>query len=236
MNLMVIFSTACASAGLSQISDSRPPVTGQWKNYVSQVDDDSTKRMIELKSLIPGLVYDLRYATKNNFMHRRMYPAGTKETYLRGPAALALQKVQEELNRSGLGLKIWDAYRPYSVTVHFWELVKDERYVANPSKGSGHNRGIAVDLTIIDLTSGRELDMGTGYDHFSDTAHHTFTALPGEVLKNRSMLSSLMQKHGFKALVSEWWHYYLPDGDKFEVLDIDFRKFKKSIGKRLRPR
>src|ERR1043166_7586618 len=120
--------------------------------------------MIELKSLMPNIVYDLRYATTNNFMHRLMYPANTRNTFMRQPAVAALQKVQAELNRKGMGLKIFDAYRPYAVTVKFWELVKDERYVANPSKGSGHNRGIAVDLTIIYLDSGKELDMGTGFD------------------------------------------------------------------------
>jgi D-alanyl-D-alanine dipeptidase len=129
----------------------------------------------------------------------------------------------------GLGLKIFDAYRPYSVTVKFWELVKDERYVANPAKGSGHNRGIAVDLTIIDLKTGKELDMGTGFDNFTDTAHHTFTSLPEEVLHNRLLLKSTMEKYGFIALESEWWHYYLANGNTFELLDIEFKKLKKKF-------
>jgi len=135
--------------------------------------------------------------------------------------------VQKELNENGVGLKIFDAYRPYSVTVKFWELVHDERYVANPSKGSGHNRGIAVDLTIINLKTGRELNMGTGFDNFSDTAHQTFTSLPEEILQNRVLLKSTMEKYGFKALDTEWWHFFLTDGSRFEILDIEFKKLKK---------
>lgn len=157
-------------------------------------------------------------------MHRLMYPAGTSRSFLRMPAARALARVQQELAAQGLGLKIFDAYRPYSVTVKFWELVKDERYVANPAKGSGHNRGIAVDLTIIDLQTGRELDMGTGFDNFTDTAHQSFTDLPSTVLENRRLLRTVMEKYGFVALETEWWHYYLRDGAHFELLDIPFKK------------
>ncbi len=103
-------------------------------------------------------------------------PKILNSTFLRLPAALALRKIQYELNAKGYGLKVFDAYRPYSVTVSFWELVKDPRYVAEPTKGSGHNRGLAVDCTILNLTDRKELNMGTGFDNFTDTAHHNFTA------------------------------------------------------------
>lgn len=201
-------------------------VTTSLKEYHKQVNDDSTKQMVELKSMIPGLIYDLRYATTNNFTQQRMYLKELSITYLRRPAVSALKQVQRELNQKGLGLKIFDAYRPYSVTVKFWELIKDEKYVANPAKGSGHNRGIAVDLTIINKETGKELNMGTGFDNFSDTAHQSFIQLPKEILQNRSLLRSTMEKYGFTALETEWWHYYLPATDKYEVLDIDFEKLK----------
>lgn len=207
----------------------RPLVTDKYDEYKKQAKNDSTKKMVELKSIIPAIVYDLRYATANNFMQRLMYPAGTNSAFMRFPAANALLKVQKGLNQAGLGLKIFDAYRPYSVTVKFWELVKDERYVANPSKGSGHNRGIAVDLTIINLATGDELNMGTGFDNFTDTAHHTFTWLPEEILQNREFLKSTMQQCGFKAYSEEWWHYSWPDAAKFEILDIEFKKLKKDL-------
>lgn len=180
--------------------------------------------MVELKSRIPSVIYDLRYACENNFMQRLMYPAGTVTTFLRQPAADSLLKVQEELKKSGLGLKIFDAYRPYSVSKLFWDLVKDERYVANPAKGSNHNRGTAVDLTLIDLRSGKELDMGTGFDNFSDTAHHTFKQLPQQVLYNREKLKTIMSKFGFAPLSTEWWHYTYQSTMPFNILDISFRK------------
>jgi zinc D-Ala-D-Ala dipeptidase len=226
---ITIFLLAIPCILAAQDSTQRSQVITKPREYYKQVKDDSTRKMVELKSRIPGLVYDLRYATTNNFMHRRMYPAKTSVTFLRLPAASALLKVQQELKEKGLGLKIFDAYRPYSVTVLFWELVKDERYVANPAKGSGHNRGIAVDLTIIYLHNGAEMDMGTGFDNFSDTAHQAFTGLPEEILQNRKLLRATMEKYGFRALETEWWHYYLADGNRFELLDISFKKLKKAL-------
>ncbi len=225
---VLIFSTFVFAKVSAQDSVyTSPPVTNKRSIYKKQVEQNTEKQMIELRSLIPGLVYDLRYAGTNNFMKLQMYPKNTSITFLRLPAAIALQKVQQELNEKGLGLKIFDAYRPYAVTVKFWQLVGDERYVANPAKGSGHNRGIAVDLTIVDLKTGDELNMGTGFDNFTDTAHHAFSNLPKEVLQNRKLLKSVMEKYDFVIFETEWWHYFLKDGEKFELLDIDFKKLKK---------
>ena len=162
-------------------------------------------------------------------MHRLMYPAGTRQTFLRNPAAEALNNVQEELAKKGMGLKIFDAYRPYSVTVKFWDLIRDERFVAHPRTGSGHNRGIAVDLTIIMLKTGQELNMGTGFDNFSDTAHQGFSKLPEAVLQNRQLLRNLMEQNGFKPYADEWWHYSWPSAVKFEILDIEFKKLAKDL-------
>lgn len=205
----------------------QPPVCSSLQELQKTVQQDEDQQMVELKSICPSLVYDLRYATKNNFVSRNMYPLRTRITFLRKQPALALKRVQEELQSSGLGIKIWDAYRPYGVTVAFWDLIGDERYVANPAKGSGHNRGIAVDLTLIQTNNGIEMDMGTGFDHFSDTAHHQFRNLPMGVLKNRALLRSTMEKHGFKAYEEEWWHYSWPDPIRFELLDIPFSKLKR---------
>jgi zinc D-Ala-D-Ala dipeptidase len=228
--VLLIFSTTfLIQAHAQNPTFIRPAVTEKYDDYKKQVDKDSSKKMVEMKSIVPGIVYDLRYATTNNFMHRLMYPLNTNITFLRLPAAMALQKVQKELNQSGWGVKIFDAYRPYSVTVKFWELVKDERYVANPSKGSGHNRGTTVDLTIINLKTGQELNMGTDFDNFSDTAHHSFTNLSEDILQNRILLKTIMEKYGFKAYNEEWWHYSLADAGNFELLDIEFKKLKKDL-------
>lgn len=181
------------------------------------------KRMVDLKQQMPGLLLDLRYCTINNFTKQPLYPL-LKTTYLRKAAADSLTAIEKELNKSGLGLKIFDAYRPYSVTEKMWEPVQDDRYAADPKKGSGHNRGVAVDLTIINLATKEELDMGTGFDNFTDSAHHTFTNLSEAVLQNRLLLKNIMEQHGFKALDTEWWHYYLPNSKEYELLDIDFKQ------------
>lgn len=227
--LLIFLTIFLIPSNAQNTSFTRPAVTEKYDDYQKQVAKDPSKKMIEVKSRIPGIVYDLRYASTNNFMRRLMYPANTNITFLRVPAITALEKVQQELNQSGLGLKIFDAYRPYSVTVKFWELVKDERYVANPSKGSGHNRGTTVDLTIINLTTRLELNMGTDFDNFSDTAHHSFSSLSEDILQNRILLKTTMEKYGFKAYNEEWWHYSLADAAKFELLDIEFKKLKKDL-------
>lgn len=200
--------------------------------YLRSVKADPNKQMVELKQLMPGLVYELHYASTDNFTHQALYPAGTRHTFLRRPAATALAAVAAELKKENLGLKIFDAYRPYRVTMQFWELIHDDRYVADPSKGSGHNRGLAIDLTLIDLTSGKELDMGTGFDNFSDTAHHTFTRLPETVLNNRKKFCSIMERQGFRAFETEWWHYAWPNDREYEVLDLTFRQLRGLTGKR----
>ncbi|MCS3800397.1 M15 family metallopeptidase [Niastella sp. OAS944] len=224
MPVLIFFNVTQLRAQETSVSKYGVPVINKLTEYQLSVHKDSVKTMVELQTLVPGIVYDLRYATINNFMHRQMYIPATRHTYLRLPAARALAAVQKELNNKGYGLKIFDAYRPYGVTISFWELVKDERYVANPKNGSGHNRGLAVDLTIIDLKSRRELDMGTGFDNFTDTAHHSFTALSSGVLANRNLLKTSMEKHGFKKLETEWWHFFWTNDRGYEVLDLPFEK------------
>lgn len=205
-----------------------PEVVRSFHRHLTDARQDSMLQMVELKSWMPRLLYDLRYGTRNNFMQRPMYRPAPRHTFLRRPAARALQQAAAELGRLGYGLKIFDAYRPYSVTVAFWELVKDERYVAHPARGSGHNRGLAVDLTLTDLATGRELEMGTGFDNFSDTAHHGFSRLSDEILQRRTLLKQTMEKVGFRALETEWWHYAWPNDGRYPLLDIPFRQLKRA--------
>lgn len=189
-------------------------------SYKRSITQDSSKAMVELKALVPDIVYDIRYATTNNFARKRMYTGNIRRTFLRKPAAEALAKVQEEIRPLGFGIKVFDAYRPYSVTVKFWELLKDEKYVANPAKGSSHNRGLAIDLTLIDLKTKKELDMGTNFDTFTDSAHHSFEKLKPEIKQNRKLLREIMKKHGFEMLETEWWHYSWPNTNDYELLDL----------------
>lgn len=227
MASLIFFHVNKAVAQETTVSKYGVPVINKSTEYQASVRNDSAQKMVELQKMIPGIVYDLRYATTNNFTHRLMYSPPTRYTFLRLPAARALAAVRQELKTQGYGLKVFDAYRPYGVTVSFWELIKDERYVASPTKGSGHNRGLAVDLTIIDLKTHRELDMGTGFDNFTDTAHHNFTALSQAVLQHRKLLKEIMEKHGFNKLETEWWHYFWPNDRNYEVLDLPFDEFLK---------
>ena len=194
--------------------------------YQQQLSNDTDYRMAELHSMIPTLAYDLRYATANNFTKKQLY-RNASYTFLRWPVAKALLQAQQELQSKGYGLKVFDAYRPYRITKRMWRLIQDDRYVANPAKGSGHNRGLAVDLTVIDIRTGKELDMGTGFDNFTDTAHQTFKDLPTTVLENRNLLLQTMQKYGFQPLSTEWWHFYWPNDKQYAVLDIPFKQLKK---------
>ena len=223
--LQLTFTLIGISSIMNVVAAQPLEVVTNKKNYKQEVRKDEQQKMIELKWLIPGIIYDLQYATSNNFTGKKLYQQ-SRYTYLRLPAAMALKKVQAELQQQGRGLMIFDAYRPYSVTKMMWNLIKDERYVANPASGSGHNRGLSVDLTIVDLLTGKPLDMGTSFDNFTDTAHHNFKLLAPEVLQNRLLLKTTMEKYGFRALSTEWWHYSWPNTNGFKVLDIDFRKLK----------
>ena len=186
--------------------------------YERLAANDPQKRMVDLAQAVPGIALDLRYATPNNFMHQTLYPVA--RAFLRAPAARALADVEKELAAEGLGVKIFDAYRPYRVTVKMWEPIRNPDFVADPAKGSRHNRGAAVDLTLIDLKSGRELPMPTGFDDFTPRAHQNFSDLPPDVIANRAKLRDVMTRHGFEPLPTEWWHFDYHGWERFEVMDV----------------
>ena len=212
------------------ITNAQPsPIISSFHAYKKSVKLNNKNTLADLKKTIPNIRLDLRYSIPNNFTKTKLYK-NAFTTYLRKDVAFALLGVNNELTKAGLGLKIFDAYRPYAVTKMMWEIVHDERYVANPGSGSGHNRGIAVDLTIINIQTGNELDMGTGFDNFTDSAHHSFTKnLPTDIISNRSLLKSTMEKFGFKSLETEWWHYSFVSKEIYDVMDIDFKTFAKKI-------
>jgi len=188
--------------------------------YLNQVKADPAKQLVEIKKYIPGIALDIRYATTNNFTHHVMYSQA--RAFARLPVVLALQKVEAELKTKGLGLKIYDAYRPYSVTVKFYEVTPDTNFVADPRKGSKHNRGCAIDLSIIDLKTGKELDMPTAFDSFSKKASANYANLPPQQIANRELLKTVMQAHGFKVLPTEWWHYDFTGWQKYPLMNVPF--------------
>lgn len=174
-------------------------------------------RLLNVKKLAPGILVEMRYATNNNFTKQVLYPVAD-ECLLCEPAALRLARVQKNLEKKGLGLKIWDCYRPVSVQKKLWSVVPDPRYVADPKTGSRHNRGASVDLTLVD-SQGRELVMPTGFDNFSERAHRTFMDLPLEAIQNRERLQKEMEAEGFIGLPTEWWHFDDPEWGRFALRD-----------------
>ena len=192
------------------------------KQYILQTKATPEKALVEIDKVVLGIKLDIRYATTNNFMHQQMYTQA--RAFARLPLTNALKAVEADLKIKGLGLKIFDAYRPYTITEKFYALASDKNFVANPKKGSQHNRGCAVDITLIDLSTGKELDMPTPFDSFSAKAAANYVALPPRVIQNREMLKTVMQNHGFKMLENEWWHFDFIGWQKFEILDIPFNK------------
>jgi zinc D-Ala-D-Ala dipeptidase len=147
---------------------------------------------------------DFTYATTTNFVHTKLYPC--PRCFLRTDVATAIQAAHQQLQQGYGGLRMFDCYRPQPIQQKMWAIKPDERYVANPLKGSDHNRGIAVDLTILDR-HGQPLDMGTAFDEFSPKSHHTYLDLSPTVLQNRSLLKQTMASVGLHHIDTEWWHY-----------------------------
>nr|WP_121269999.1 M15 family metallopeptidase [Pedobacter schmidteae] len=193
-----------------------------YTDYLDSCKKSSNYQLLELKKHIPGIVLDIRYATTNNFMKRVMYQQA--RAFARKPVVVQLKKVQALLNKKGYGLKIFDAYRPYSITVAFYKEASDKNFVANPKKGSRHNRGCAVDLTLIDLKTGKAIEMPTAYDSFAPEAAVTYNKLPAHVIKNRTLLISTMQQFGFRVLENEWWHFDFIHWQQYDLMDIPFQR------------
>ena len=191
--------------------------------YQKTVELDSSKILVDLKDFIPGIILDIRYATPNNFTGEKVYESS--KAFLRIEAAKALRNAEKELNELGYGLKIFDAYRPYSATLKFYKIVEDKSFVATPWHGSRHNRACAVDVTLININTGEELKMPTAFDDFTEKAAADYPYLSDEALKNRKLLIDVMRKHGFRVFASEWWHYDFIGWKKYELLNIDHEDF-----------
>ena len=197
-------------------------IISQLTDYQKTVFENPNKELVELSQYIPNLLFDIRYASTNNFAKTKVYRL--ERAYLRKAAAESLKNAQAEFNSMGLGLKIFDGYRPYAVTVTFYQLADKKEYVAHPKDGSRHNRGCAVDLTLINLKTGQELSMPTDYDNFTELASPRYTELPAEHIKNRDLLISIMHKHGFKVYFNEWWHFDFVGWEDYELMDLSFEE------------
>lgn len=181
-------------------------VIEQPKKVIPPLSSLPDTLFVRLADYSQGFAYDLRYATENNFLKEKVYDCA--ECYTRVKTAKALLAANAELKKSGLKIKFFDCYRPNSVQYKMWKIVPNPQYVANPKKGSIHNKGGAVDITLETL-AGEELDMGTDFDFFGKRAYHDTTELPQQILDNRKLLKETMERHGFWSIRTEWWHYNL---------------------------
>jgi len=179
--------------------------------------------LVELTAIAPDVRLDMRYATPNNFTGVAVYPA--PRCFLRAEVAKRLALVQADLKKEGLGLKVYDCYRPFSIQKRFWALVPQEGWVARPvekdgkpAAGSKHNRGAAVDLTLVDA-AGNELPMPSGFDECSETARRDYAGGDPAARANAKRLEAAMARHGFDPLPTEWWHFDGPGWEGFELLD-----------------
>lgn len=174
--------------------------------------------LIEVSSVIPDAVLDIRYATANNFLGRKLYPAA--RCLLRKPVAVRLARAAEELRARGLRLKLWDCYRPRAVQWEMWRAMPRPGYVADPRFGSNHNRGAAVDLSLV-TAANQEVEMPTPFDSFEPRAHANATSGVSETARrHRQLLRHAMEEAGFSINPKEWWHYDAPSAKAYAVLDI----------------
>jgi D-alanyl-D-alanine dipeptidase len=180
--------------------------------------------LVALTSLDPTIRLDIRYATTNNFMHLPVYRQ--PKAFLQRPAAEAVARANQTLRAKGYGLLIFDGYRPWSVTKLFWDYATPEQrrieFVANPKKGSRHNRGCAVDLTLFDLKTGKEVEMPSAYDEFSERAYPTYAGGTREATALRDMLRQVMEAEGFTVYQAEWWHFDYNNWKQYGIQNIPF--------------
>ncbi|MEG5058811.1 M15 family metallopeptidase [Microcoleus sp. A2-C5] len=198
-----------------EITQPEPSPIAPDSIFMSQLP--SWARLVDIRKVNPNIRLDIRYATANNFLKRKLYSQA--KCALRSSVAQKLALVQTDLEKIGLGLKVYDCYRPFSVTKQMWEVWPDPNYVANPARGSRHNRGAAVDLTLVDRT-GKELEMPTPYDDFTKKAHRDYNGGSAQSRKNRQTLENAMKKQGFIGITTEWWHFDSEDWQKFAILDV----------------
>jgi len=198
--------------------DSSKIIINQLKLYskseLAQFKDSS---FVILKMVDTTFQYDMKYATSDNFLKEKVYDC--EDCLVRYKTAKQLIKANNSFKNSGYKIKFFDCYRPLAIQKKMWKIYPDKRYVANPVKGSNHNRGSAVDITLVDRL-GNELNMGTDFDFFGRKAHHVYQNLPQQVLENRKLLKSVMEANGFWSITSEWWHYNLAKSYQYKVSDF----------------
>lgn len=197
-----------------QLEKDSPVIEKTPKLNLDELNDSA---FVSLRVIDSTFIYDLKYATLDNFLKEKVYDCD--DCLLRYATIKKLLKAHNEFKKLGYKIKFFDCYRPLSIQKKMWKIYPDKRYVADPKKGSNHNRGTAVDITLVD-SLGVDLEMGTDFDHFGNKAHHAYPYLSKKTLENRKLLKSVMESHGFWSITSEWWHYNLNASYKYKVSDF----------------
>lgn len=193
---------------------------------VPQICDSKLRRsnntLLELTTLDKTIRLDIRYAREDNFVGRPVY--SEPRAFLQPDAAHSLVRVHRSLGSEGLGLVIYDGYRPWSVTKLFWETVTEDqkKFVADPAVGSKHNRGCAVDLSMCDLATGAQVPMPSDFDEFNEKASPDYEGGTDIERSNRDRLRAAMEAEGFTVNPKEWWHFDYRDWQSYEIFDVPF--------------
>jgi D-alanyl-D-alanine dipeptidase len=182
--------------------------------------------LVELTKLDPTIRLDIRYATKNNFLGKAVYKQ--RRAFLQRPAAEALVRVNQRLRAQGYGLVIFDGYRPWAVTRVFWDVTPADKkiFVADPAKGSRHNRGCAVDLSLFELSTGAEVKMPSEYDEMTERSHINYECASAEAKRLRELLRAAMSAEGFAVYEPEWWHYDYKDWKEYAITNVKFSEIR----------
>ncbi len=183
-----------------------------------------SSELVELTRLDPTLQLDIRYATPHNFMGRALYPQA--RAFLQRPAAEALVQVNAELKPLGYRLLVFDGYRPWRITKQMWDSTPPDKheFVADPQKGSRHNRGCAIDVSLCDLTTGREIAMPGDYDEMSPRSYPAYAGGTPAQREARDLLRTHMEAHGFTVLPAEWWHFDFRDWKSYPIQNVPFEQ------------
>lgn len=226
--LLITGAVAFAQPGIieSPAASTVTAATDDWRTTLTapprEEGEFRTPDLVDLEQLEPSLGFDIRYATANNFAGRPVYSEA--RAFLQRPAAEALVRAHRKLQEQGYAIIVFDGYRPWSVTKLFWNITPPEKkeFVADPAKGSRHNRGCAVDVTLCDLATSKPVAMPGEYDEMTSRSYPTYPGGTRESRRNRDTLRAAMEAEGFKVYDTEWWHFDYKDWRRYPILNISF--------------
>jgi len=216
---MLLFSSCKPKAVIAQVKSNDTAIIQETTTELGQISIHDTT-FVSIKDFSSDFIFDLKYASDDNFLHQRVYDCA--ECFLRYGTVKKLINANSEFISLGFKIKLYDCYRPLDVQKKMWKIVSNPIYVADPKKGSIHNRGGAVDITLVD-NKGNELDMGTKFDHFGEEASHLYVQLSKEIIENRKVLKEVMLNNGFTSFDSEWWHYNSIDSSQMQLANFKWK-------------